>query len=545
MGQKRPAGLWIRFCAGLIDLALSAVTVILIAEGVGEFGVYIPIEITVIAVYAAYTGVGIAWKGRTLGKAALGLQVTRRNGASVGPVRAAVRAVLVALFQCLLGLPLLVMGGGSSKRGWHDRLTGTVVLCQDGLTRRRRITFAAVMTLVSVYLGFSASDIYRLYQMHHAWTADAEVAMSRTPSGPKGTIDAASVDAAQRKEMAAWLAEHGDDPVKTVIDLASTHQVTIIGEIHGKKAYLDFFNEIIPDLYNKAGVRTLAIECCHPDQNGDLARLVQGRQFDRGLLLALARASGWRAWGYKGYWDVLETVWRVNQTRPQGSEPLRVVGISPRFDGPSLVLVDEGPWYERLRLVRLRGLARLMFFPNAYYARGVEREAFDKGQRTVVWVGAAHAALCPSGRTQGNDGAVGGNHYMASMLLGRYGSAVGQVILPGEAKTDRVAALIGESAQQCSKTRIAFTTADSPFARLRDAEASDYRYRPGRGLADLASHYIMLTPEEGLQECDWMEGFLSQRMLGRNRPYYELLAGGPIDDLTDGNRRIAEGARRL
>jgi hypothetical protein len=235
----------------------------------------------------------------------------------------------------------------------------------------------------------------------------------------------------------------------------------------------------------------------------------------------------------------------VNQSRPQGSEPLRVVGIFPRFDGPSLVLVDEGPWYERLRLVRLTGLARVMFFPNAYYAHGVEREAFGKGQRTVVWVGAAHASLCPSGQAQGNDGAVGGNQYMGSMLLGRYGSAVGQVILHGEAKTNRVARLIEESAKQGAKTRIAFTPADSPFARLRDAEASDYRYRPGRGLADLASHYIMLAPEEELRECDWMEGFLSRRMLGRNRPFYELLAGGRIDDVTDGNRRIAEGAQRL
>jgi hypothetical protein len=40
-----------------------------------------------------------------------------------------------------------------------------------------------------------------------------------------------------------------------------------------------------------------------------------------------------------------------------------------------------------------------------------------------------------------------------------------------------------------------------------------------------------------------MEGFLSRRMLGRNRPYYELMAGGPIDDVND--PRIAAGARRL
>ena len=543
--QKRPAGLWIRFSAGLIDLALIAVTVILVAEVVAEFGVYIPIEIVVIAIYATYTAVGIGWKGRTLGKAALGIQVTRRDGAGAGWVRASVRAMLVALFQCLLGLPLLVIGGGSSKRGWHDRLAGTVVICQEGLTTRRRSAFAAVMTLVVIHFGFSTFGTYRLYQMHRAWVADADAALSHTPSGPKDAIEATSIDAPQRTQMTAWLAEHGEDPAKAVIDLASTHQVTIVGEVHHKKAYLDFLNEIIPDLYTKAGVRVLALECCPADENKDLARLVGSRQFDRRLLLAVARRGPWGAWGDKGYWDVLETVWRVNQSRLQGSEPLRVVGIFPRFDGPSLVLVDEGPWYERLRMVRLTGLARVMFFPNAYYAHGVEREAFDKGQRTVVWVGAAHAALCPSGRTQGNDGAIGGNQYMGSMLLGRYGSAVGQVILHGEAKTNRVARLIEESAKQCAKTRIAFTTADSPFARLRDAEASDYRYRLGRGLADLAAHYIMLMPEEELRECNWMEGFLSRRMLGRNRPYYELLAGGPIDDLTDGNRRIAEGARRL
>jgi hypothetical protein len=134
---------------------------------------------------------------------------------------------------------------------------------------------------------------------------------------------------------------------------------------------------------------------------------------------------------------------------------------------------------------------------------------------------------------------------MGSMLSGRYGSAVGQAVLHHDAETDRVARLIEESAQQGAKRRIAFKIADSPFASLRDEEVHEYKRRPGRGLADLAPHYIMLMPEKELRECDWMEGFLSCRMLGRNRPYYELLAGGSIDDLNEGNRRIAEGARRL
>jgi len=507
MEQKRPAGLGIRFCAGLIDLALVAGAVTLVAEAVAGFGVYIPIEITVMAVYLIYTGVAIGWKGRTLGEAALGTRVMRRDGGSVGWVRAFVRV-------------------------------GTVVTRPQRLGARHRLAFAAVMTLVGAWVAFSAFGTYRLYRMHHAWIADADAAADRMPTGVKDTIEVASLDAAQRGQMAAWLAEHGDDPAQTVIDLASTHQVTIVGEAHHKKAYLDFFNEIILDLYRKAGVRVLAIECCPTDQNKDLARLVEGRQFDRRLLLAVARRAPWGTWGDKEYWDVLETAWRVNQARPQGSEPLRVVGISPRFDLSSAYLRDRGPWYEKLRIIRLGGIIRAVL-SDAHYARCVEREAFDHGRRTVVWVGATHAALCPSGRR----GIGRLDHHMGSMLMGRYGTAVGQAVLHFGAKENRVAKLIEESAQQCSKTRIAFAIADSPFARLRDEETLKYKYRPGRGLADLASHYIMLMPEKELRECDWMEGFLSCRMLGRNRPYYELVAGGSIDDVND--PRIAAGARRL
>ncbi|OHB62954.1 MAG: hypothetical protein A2Y77_18595 [Planctomycetes bacterium RBG_13_62_9] len=508
MEQKRRAGFWIKSCAQLIDLALVAVAIILVAEAVAGWGLYVPIEMVVIAVYLIYAGAAIGWKGQTLGQAALGIRVTRRDGGSVGWVRAFVRA-------------------------------GTVATCQEGLRTRRRLVFAAVTIVAGLYIAFWAFGIYRLYRMDRAWAADAEAATNRMQGEAKNTIEAVSVDAAQRTQMAAWLAEHAGDPTRTLIDLAATHQVTIVGEIHGKKPSLDFFNEAIPALYHKAGVRTLAVECCHPDQDAALARLVESREFDRGLQLALAGESGWQAWGYQGYWDVLETVWHVNQTRPPGSEPLHVVGICPRFDGPSIALILGGPWYERLRIVRPTGLVRMMLFPNGCYAHAVEREAFAEGRRTFVWVGAGHTPLFPSGRPPRR------HHSMGGMLVGRYGSAVGQLVLHGDAQTDQVAALIEECAGLCAKTRIAFAPAGSPFAMLRDGKAIDYRFPPATGLGDLVSHYIMLVPNEQLRECDWMEGFLTRRMLGRNRPYYEMLAGGPIDDVNDGNRRIAEGARRL
>jgi uncharacterized RDD family membrane protein YckC len=510
--QQRRAGFSVKSCAQLIDLALAAVAVILVAEAVAGWGLYIPIEITVVAVYLVYAEVAIGWRGRTVGDAALGVRVARRDGGHLGWVRAFVRV-------------------------------GTVVTRPARLDGRHRLAFAAVVIVAGACVAVFALGTYRLYRMHRAWIVDAEVAANRVPRGASDAIEVASLDAVQRGQMATWLTEHGGDPAQTVIDLASTHQVTIIGEAHHKKAYLDFFNEIIPDLCTKAGVTVLALEYCPADQDQNLARLVESRQFDRELLNAVARRAPWQAWGGKEYWDVLETVWRVNQSRPPGSEPLHVVGISPRFDAPSLVLVYKGAWYEKLRLVRLAGLARMMFFADAYYARSVEREAFDRGRRTVVWVGASHAPLSPTREIQNRDGTVTRIHRMGSMLFGRYGTAVGQAVLHYRTETDRVARLIEESAQQNAKTRIAFTVADSPFAKLRDGEVYEYQRKPDRGLADLAAHYLMLMPEKELQECDWMEGFLSRRMLGRNRPYYELMAGGPIDDVND--PRIAAGARRL
>ncbi|MCL5278787.1 MAG: RDD family protein [Planctomycetes bacterium] len=510
--QRRRAGFWVKSCAQLIDLALVAMAVILVAEAVAGWGLYVPIEITAVVVYLVYAGTGIGSKGQTLGQAALGLRVTRRDGGRVAWVRAFARV-------------------------------GTAVTRPPRLNARHRLAFAAVMIVIGACIAVFALGKYRLYRAHRAWIADADAAANRTSSATNDAIEVASLNAAQRGQMAAWLSEHGGDPARTVIDFASTHQVTIIGEMHHKKAYLDFFNEIIPDLYTKAGVRVLALEWCLADQDKDLAHLVESRQFDRELLKAVARRAPWQTWGDKEYWDVLETVWRVNQSRPQGSEPLRVVGISPGLDGASWTLVREGAWYEKLRIVRVIALSRTVFLADAYYARPVEREAFDRGRRTVVWVGAAHAPLGPTREIRNRDGTVKRIHRMGSMLFGRYGTAVGQAVLHCRTETDRVARLIEESAQQSARTRVAFTVADSPFATLRDGEVYEYQSKPGRGLAALASHYLMLMPEKELRECDWMEGFLSCRMLGRNRPYYELMAGGSIDDVND--PRIAAGARRL
>jgi len=535
----------VRLCAGLIDLGIVATPVVLTARVAASLGSYIPLEIVVLAVYAAYTIATIGSKGRTLGMAVLGIRVERRDGRAVRWGWAAMRAAGVFVSQCLLGLPFLVIGTRRSKRGLHDNLSGTVVVLQGGLeTRRRRIVSVVLVFLAGWIVAHAVTPIL-LYQDHRRWIADAEAAADARAASPDQPVEVASVTAENLALMRTWLSEHGRDPRELVVDVAARHQATIAGEVHGRKQNLEFFKSLIPDLYSKAQVRVIALECCLADQNDELNELVNGEQFDSEKLKRIARGAIWQAWGYRQYWEVLEVVWQVNRSRPAGRPPLRVVGLWPRMDGPSFFLVMRGPMLEKLRLVRLIDDLPSVLLHDAHYTNCVEREAFEKGERTFVWVGAGHSSLNPFS-IAGTDGRIVARlHRMGSMLAGRYEGQVGQVVIQSEFQHGAIARRIEECSQQCGRPAIAFVAADSPFASLRDSQAFGYFGRPLARFSDLVCHYVQLAPSDALEECDWLEGFFTRSMLGRNRPFYEWLAGSPIRDAEDGDRRIRNNIQRL
>ncbi len=131
-----------------------------------------------------------------------------------------------------------------------------------------------------------------------------------------------------------------------------------------------------------------------------MATLVTSERFDSELALKIARSEGWKAWGWKEYWDVFETVWRLNNSLPENSRKMRIVGLDCEWDGPSFALVGvgddgvQGPIWEKLRVFRLldADLVRLAK-RDELMARNVEKETIEKGERAIVWVGAAHSYI--------------------------------------------------------------------------------------------------------------------------------------------------------
>jgi uncharacterized RDD family membrane protein YckC len=138
------AGFWARTLAlaidGLLLLGLMAAAVALGAllldlDGqalatalAGGLGSLVAVGLTFIGLLLVYTTGFARFGGQTVGKMVLGLRVVRRDGHSLTSWNALRRA----LGMLLSGLPglagFLWAGFDLQRRGWHDRLAGTLVV---------------------------------------------------------------------------------------------------------------------------------------------------------------------------------------------------------------------------------------------------------------------------------------------------------------------------------------------------------------------------------------------------------------------------------
>ena len=135
-----PGGFWARLTAYIIDDLLLAIVGLLLTtmftgmeleealkQLIGESEGWTATAITV-GLGAAYYTFAIGQWGQTVGKAVLGLKVTRADGSRLSYWRSFARywAYLVSLVP--LGLGFISIGLSPHKRGWHDFICGTRVV---------------------------------------------------------------------------------------------------------------------------------------------------------------------------------------------------------------------------------------------------------------------------------------------------------------------------------------------------------------------------------------------------------------------------------
>ncbi len=154
--QFETAGLGSRLLAVMIDLAILGVVLVAAATGLTAFaevgaltsGVAVAVLFVVIfaCLFGYFVGFETLWRGRTLGKAALGLRVVTREGAPVGFRHAAIRAALTMIDFWLTsgaGAVLTVLFTRQNQR-LGDLAAGTLVLRErTGATPPAAVRFPA------------------------------------------------------------------------------------------------------------------------------------------------------------------------------------------------------------------------------------------------------------------------------------------------------------------------------------------------------------------------------------------------------------------
>jgi uncharacterized RDD family membrane protein YckC len=543
----RYAGFTVRFAALLIDLLIIRVAVGLGVFVFGRAGIYLPFELTFILAFLLYSVLLTGRWGRTAGKAALGLRVQYSQDTGPGYGKALFRETICKFFSAaFLFIGFLWAAFSRRKQAWHDYLSRSTVVQDMDSAGRARLLATLVLALLGVLLGVGFYPDLRDSLAAGRMAVPSEY---RAPSDLRSAAslrEAGSLGNTEREELRAWLGEHGKDPQDYAVEAAAGHRLTIFGELHHVREDLQFLNRIIPELYHRAGVTCIALEVCRAEDNADLARLVEAAAFDSALALRIARHSNWPDCGSRDYWEVFGTVWRVNRGLPPGERRMRVIGIDSRTDLASFALAGlgdvtaRGPVWERLRLLRLPDDILRVAKRDEIMAANVKRYALDPGERTVVWIGANHSSLDYRMPVVFDGRMIRQWGRMGFMLRQKYGTEVFQIRLHDSNEwSPAIIGLIEELAAGYGSTPTGFDIAGSPFAVLRDSRSRYFEYQPGVCFADLAEGYVFLAPIGAQTRCAWLEGYISQEMFMRDKPYFEAVCGHRLADAAEANRVFA------
>jgi uncharacterized RDD family membrane protein YckC len=123
----RYAGFWRRLAARVLDEFVAVVVAVALVtpfEASGGDGL---IVMFVLVYFAYYVVLECSPFQATVGKMALGIIVTDRNGERLSPGRSVLRNI-GKVFSAFLGIGFLMAASDDEKRSLHDRIAGTLVV---------------------------------------------------------------------------------------------------------------------------------------------------------------------------------------------------------------------------------------------------------------------------------------------------------------------------------------------------------------------------------------------------------------------------------
>lgn len=553
------ASVWRRACAIWLDSLAVFVIVWLIAEAARVAGIYIAREITFLILVIIYAVGFMLWKGSTPGKAFCGLSVSGQSRESLSNIRLVLRETLgkfLSLGFCFFGIaafflwkplglreyipfgmlvPLALAVFGTlfaillqRKKAIHDRIGNTMIIRKkDSVLAPYGLSFAAVTFLL--LLGAYGYSWYLTTQTSGKLELHSDYVIPSHSRALEDMSEVGDLGEDKKLDLAAWLDKNGSSPMDYIVQKASEHQLLLFGEQHEQKETLQLFNEMIPILYERAGVTRIGMEVFMSEENQAMEEIVLAKEFDREAALKLARRMDtWGAWGFKGYWQVLETVWQLNQTIAAEDPKVKVVGLGVPIDVMSFSMAglekgagSQTPVWEKLRMARILPDVPKMLARDALMAQEAINEILEEGNKGVILIGSAHSTIrCPMpGKKKGS------KVRMGFMLAQKYPEEVFQIVLhrvfamkePGKPGMDE---FLESVMAHRGHNPVGFDVEEGPFTTIRDSNCWEFS-DPQLGLGDIATGYIYLAPLKEINKCDWVPDYISRAMYVANKPFYK------------------------
>ena len=531
-------GFWLRFLATWMDcLFIYAVLKIFFYSLLYMHPFYFPFNFTFILVGIVYSTILISFKGQTIGKYLLGIKVLNYDGTKLSLLKSILReSILKIISGVVFFLGFFWIGFSKNKKGWHDYLCKSRVLQftkPAGFNKfSRTLAFSTFIVFTAIYMWSIAGVVI------DAKKISLNPESVKFPFIERNLADVADVSEIKDSSLINWLNKYGEQPADYLIKAAANHQITLLGEIHENRDNLDFLNQMIGPLYYKSNIRVIAMEVIPALMNKKAEQLVNGKTYDSVLAMEIARGQCWKIWGWKEYWDILKTVWKLNHSLPEGAEKMRVVGLDGDWEMADIFLSGvandsrgKSPFWEKLRILSsLKNMVNAGLRDNIM-ARNIEKEIIDKNQKAVVLIGFNHTLINYTNAIVKDKKIVALNPRFAVLLSQKYKDKFFQIELYQNLDLNEDNKVCGSSIDDLfdsvMKKRnlkpVAFTIASSPFEKIRDSCAMYFSRFPSVRYGDIAQALIFLKPYSEKEHCTWMQGYISDQMFMENKPMYVLM----------------------
>lgn len=403
----------------------------------------------------------------------------------------------------------------------------------DKFNKYRTYLTAFVTFLVIILIGSEVIKAKKVFDVVSYYSDYSHSAPDYKNRDSSKLFEISSIDSIKEKVFANWLNTNGLPPLEYILRKVSEHQVVLLGEMHDMSNNLVFLNKIIPDLYN-SGVRVIALEVCLSGDDELLEKLVTGEKYDKDLVLDIARHMPWLMWGQKDYWDVLESVWKLNKSLKPNQEKLKIIGLDSNYDIPSVVMVLTGedakpsPFYEKFRLFRALKTIPSFLYRDELMAKQIEETIIKKNKKGIVLVGADHSY--PNFKQDQT-----GKGRMGYILNKKHGDKVFQVHLHSYGYSKLIAEHLENTISKSNFKQVGFDVVTSPFEKLRDSSDTYFKDRPLVDFGDLAFGYLYLCPVDSLKNCKFIPNFVTQETFIKEKPFFEAVVGKNLKNANDVN----------